>query len=1074
MWKHAGRRALSLLLCAALCFPGADTPLAEGLIDAGEYAEGDLLQEETLIEENEFPEDDAADEWTAADSVFPEEDLESVTEGDSAYDLFEDETETAFDLSDGIEVLTEEEYMTEPASDADTAETEPQSENTDAVITDTDELSDEADEALTGEETAENPEEEAADETGQTAPADGQEETGSQQDPAVAEEPETAEEVTYISDEDPSSDETFSANGDAIEADEDSLLLPAEDPEAATSEEDTADALLIPADATSLETIEVESIEDYAEDTSLVEETVISGEEETEKESEETLIEDETEPVTEGEGILTAEEAFDLQDPTISPEGGSTVASYENFGTLASRGLGAASSFSENFGAQLTGFAKTCYDQRSSYYLSGKTGVLTMQFADETSSAGSPFTFEAKVSGGALQKKSDGYIDLKTSRAVQKGMQSSLDAFCYDYPEIFWTRKGSYSVFYGAAKDKSSSTGYRGWVMSIVYTPDEVFSGASAKTAAFQSAVGKTVSTLISPSYSDVDKDGIVTELEYIYAAHNWICSRVTYARSEYETYCSASSSGRENMNYRIFSPYDVFVGSGGSRVVCEGYARAMKILCDRVGISCICMAGRNHMWNAVRYESVWYLLDATWDDGSTVKYTYFLKAPDGTHAATGNFSGTSNSFVFSYPKLAGSDAVYCLKHKYAGGKCTVCGRKQETVSYKISDVKISSIASVVFTGRAAAPEPVVTYGVTTLKKGKDYTISYTGNTNAGTASVIIKGMGQFTGSRTVNFRITAKTISDLSLSPTASAVYSGGACRPSVTLKYGTAALAEGKDYTLSYADNTNVGTAVITIEGKGNYTGTRKTTFSILPRAISLSANNTIAAQTYCGGAAVKPEPVLYSGEILLKKDVDYTLSWSSNTLPGTGYVTAAGKGNWTGSKTMTFTINTCSVADLAVWVPDVTYTGKRRRPEPVLSSGGAFLVNGRDFIVSYQHNKKIGTAAAVITGIGYYYGTRTVTFRILPKKPKLKKLKSPAKKKITVRWKKVKKAKGYQIQYSTDPTFTTFKMKKAGSGAVSKTLKKLSRKTVYYVRIRSYAKANGETYYSEWSAVRHIKVK
>jgi transglutaminase/protease-like cytokinesis protein 3 len=67
-------------------------------------------------------------------------------------------------------------------------------------------------------------------------------------------------------------------------------------------------------------------------------------------------------------------------------------------------------------------------------------------------------------------------------------------------------------------------------------------------------------------------------------------------------------------------------------KAVCEGYARAFKYLCDRVGIPCELVIGStdvDHMWNVVEIEGKWYHIDLTWDDprnkdGDYIGYTYF------------------------------------------------------------------------------------------------------------------------------------------------------------------------------------------------------------------------------------------------------------------------------------------------------------------------------------------------------------------------------------------------------------------------------------------------------------------
>ena len=78
------------------------------------------------------------------------------------------------------------------------------------------------------------------------------------------------------------------------------------------------------------------------------------------------------------------------------------------------------------------------------------------------------------------------------------------------------------------------------------------------------------------------------------------------------------------------------------------------------------------------------------------------------------------------------------------------------------------------------------------------------------------------------------------------------------------------------------------------------------------------------------------------------------------------------------------------------------------------------------------------------------------------------------VVVKWKKNSKANGYQIQYAKNSKFTNYARKTVSSKKVSVTLKKLTKKKTYYIRIRCYRKTGGKTYFSPWSNVRKIKIK
>lgn len=132
-------------------------------------------------------------------------------------------------------------------------------------------------------------------------------------------------------------------------------------------------------------------------------------------------------------------------------------------------------------------------------------------------------------------------------------------------------------------------------------------------------------------------------------------------------------------------------------------------------------------------------------------------------------------------------------------------------------------------------PDVTVKHGSKTLTSGIDYTVSYSNNVNVGTAVVTVTGKGDYIGSVTKNFTIKAEEVKLIPISDctvtlgTTSYSYDSTAKKPSVTVKHGSKMLTNGTDYTVSYSNNVNVGTAVVTITGKGKYTGTVTKNFLI-----------------------------------------------------------------------------------------------------------------------------------------------------------------------------------------------------------------------------------------------------
>ena len=133
---------------------------------------------------------------------------------------------------------------------------------------------------------------------------------------------------------------------------------------------------------------------------------------------------------------------------------------------------------------------------------------------------------------------------------------------------------------------------------------------------------------------------------------------------------------------------------------------------------------------------------------------------------------------------------------------------------------------------------------------------------------------------------------------------YDGKAKKPGVTVKLNGKTLKNGTDYTASYSNNTKVGTAKVTIKGKGNYTGSVSKTYSIKNNFKKATVSG-ISTKAFTGKNITQSITVKYNGKTL-KNGTDYTVSYSSNKNIGTATVKVTGKGSYTGTITKTFKIN------------------------------------------------------------------------------------------------------------------------------------------------------------------------
>ena len=196
-------------------------------------------------------------------------------------------------------------------------------------------------------------------------------------------------------------------------------------------------------------------------------------------------------------------------------------------------------------------------------------------------------------------------------------------------------------------------------------------------------------------------------------------------------------------------------------------------------------------------------------------------------------------------------------------------------------------------------------------------TITATGHKSSGwivdkTASIGVKGSKhkECTVCKKVLETAEIPALSRISISKasvtlsTSTYAYDGKAKKPGVTVKLNGKTLKNGTDYTVSYSNNTKVGTATVKITGKGNYTGSVSKTYSIKNNFKKATVSG-ISTKAFTGKNITQSITVKYNGKTL-KNGTDYTVSYSNNKSIGTATVKIAGKGSYTGTITKTFKIN------------------------------------------------------------------------------------------------------------------------------------------------------------------------
>ncbi len=147
-----------------------------------------------------------------------------------------------------------------------------------------------------------------------------------------------------------------------------------------------------------------------------------------------------------------------------------------------------------------------------------------------------------------------------------------------------------------------------------------------------------------------------------------------------------------------------------------------------------------------------------------------------------------------------------------------------------LSEATVASLGNKTYTGSEIKPAPKVTFHGKQLVEGTDYTVSYSANTNVGTAKLTLTGKGNFTGTKTASFKIVAADLSKATLGTLADQRYTGKQVQPKPDVMWNGRRLVEGTDYTISYENNVDRGQASLTVTGKGNFVKSVSMTFNIV----------------------------------------------------------------------------------------------------------------------------------------------------------------------------------------------------------------------------------------------------
>ena len=328
-----------------------------------------------------------------------------------------------------------------------------------------------------------------------------------------------------------------------------------------------------------------------------------------------------------------------------------------------------------------------------------------------------------------------------------------------------------------------------------------------------------------------------------------------------------------------------------------------------------------------------------------------------------------------------------------------------------LSKAKIAKIPTQSYQNGTAVTLPEEQIKVTLkgkhLKNGIDYNVTYANNRNFGKATIVIKGIGEYAGTKKANFtikrtltRLSDNMVVNINAIRTVEIQKNGAIPKPKLVSEGST--LLEGRDYRLSYKNNKKTGIGTMIIKGKGNYTGQLKLPFNITTKALT-STNLTIRVPNvpYIGKRnKYQSKPIITDndgGLLILNKDYtieayhmgNMLLDKTSNPQEGALItVTIKGKGNYTGIVEAVYELRGSRFSQAVIQIAPKSYTGnpvELNVSDIILATiktgkHKTLLQYGIDYeIVDYKNNIKKGTATVVFKGKGAYAGEKTVRFKI-----------------------------------------------------------------------------------------------
>lgn len=207
-------------------------------------------------------------------------------------------------------------------------------------------------------------------------------------------------------------------------------------------------------------------------------------------------------------------------------------------------------------------------------------------------------------------------LGLSFSEAKEKAKSDAINsaftgifAYLYDNPQCFWIdmNKLGYTVSYSPSSSYNENSGIFTLQVSVgVYTDYDNYYvdgyGSESEVVIDCERLAKCKDDIMAQT------DGKESDFAKVKYFNDWLCDNNTYNNQSLNT-----KIRYEITSAMIYGP----MGEGYEEKypVCQGYAFAMKYLCDEANIPCTVVTSESHMWNLVKLNEEWYVVDTTWND---------------------------------------------------------------------------------------------------------------------------------------------------------------------------------------------------------------------------------------------------------------------------------------------------------------------------------------------------------------------------------------------------------------------------------------------------------------------------